>query len=141
MSQAQIESNANDLKSGKRLTQREVVYNIIKQAKTPLSIDYIIGYTTYKNTSVVGRLSELCDDGLIIENYFNDKTYYSLVHNEALTRSLKDKKKKERTQRILKSVLKDEQAINDLVSCFISAMTDERNLTEAFKSEIKNLIK
>jgi len=141
MSQTQIESNANDLKSGKRLTQREVVYSVIKQAKTPLSIDYIIGYTTYKNTSVVGRLSELCDDGLIIENYFNDKTYYSLVHNEALTRSLKDKKKKERTQRILKSVLKDEQAINDLVSCFISAMTDERNLTEAFKSEIKNLIK
>jgi hypothetical protein len=141
MSQSQLESNAKDLKSGKRLTQRDVVYNIIKQAKTPLSVNDIKRDTLYRHASIVGRLSEICDEGLIVEHYFNARTYYSLVHNEALTRVLKEKKQKQKTQRILNKVFNDEQAINDLVNVFLIAMTDERELKEAFKSEIKNLIK
>lgn len=140
MSQSQIESNAKDLKSGKRLTQREVVYNVIKQAKTPLSVEQVKRRTMYRHASIVGRLSELCDKGLIVEHYFDARTYYSLVHNEALTRVLKDKKQRQKTVRDLKKILNNEQAINDLIGCFVSAMTDERELKEAFKSEIKNLL-
>lgn len=141
MSQSQLESNAKDLKSGKRLTQRDVVYNIIKQAKKPLSVNDVKLKTMYRHASIVGRLSELCDNGLIVEHYLNGRTYYSLVHNEALTRVLKEKKQKQKTQRILRKVLNDEQSIDKLIGCFIMSITDERNLTEAFKSEIKNLIK
>ena len=141
MTQSQLQSNANDIKSGKRLTQREVVYNVLKEAKVPLSVNYIVSVTKYKNTSIVGRLSELCDEGRIVEHYLNDMTYYSIVHNEALTRTLKEKKQKQKTVRDLKKILKNEQAINDLVNCFVSAMTDERELKEAFKSELNNLIK
>lgn len=141
MSQSQLQANANDIKSGKRLTQREVVYNVLKVAKIPLSVNYIVNITKYKNTSVVGRLSELCDEGRIVEHYLSDKTYYTIVHNEALVKELKEKKKKERTKRILKSVIKDEQAVTDLVNVFLIALTDERNIKEAFKSELNNLIK
>lgn len=141
MTQTQLQSNANDIKSGKRLTQREVVYNVLKESKVPLSVNYIVSVTKYKNTSVVGRLSELCDEGRIVEHYLNDMTYYTIVHNEALIMVLKEKKKKERTKRILKSVVKDEQAVTDLVNVFLIALTDERNIKEAFKSELNNLIK
>ena len=140
MSQSQIES-FNHLKSyGKDKAQQLVILELLK-VNSLLNRKEIETLTGFNSPSVTGRCSELAFKGKIVEHHLSGVTYYSLVHNEALTRVLKDKKKKERTQRILKSVLKDEQAVTDLVNVFLIAMTDERNLTEAFKSEIKNLIK
>jgi len=139
MSQSQIESFNHLKSSGKDKAQQFIILELLK-VNSLLNRKEIEMLTGFNSPSVTGRCSELAFEGKIVEHHLTDGTYYSLVHNEALTRVLKDKKQRQKTVRDLKKILNNEQAINYLIGCFVSAMTDERELKEAFKSEIKNLL-
>lgn len=121
MSIAQKEAHSQLVNSGKAKTQQEVILNLLKDSLY-MNREQIAKWTGFKESSVTGRCSELVDDGKLIELPVAGVTYYSYVSVDELKKSLKERRKKERTKRVLNALIKDDEAIDFLIKkCFIDA--------------------
>ena len=121
MSIAEKEAHNKPVNSGKAKTQQEVILNLLKDS-SPMNREQIAKWTGFKESSVTGRCSELVDEGKLIEIPIAGVTYYSYVYADDLKKSLKERKKKERTKRVLNALIKDDEAIDFLIKkCFIDA--------------------
>lgn len=121
MSQSQIEAHSQLVNSGKAKTQQEVILNLLKDSLS-MNREQIAKWTGFKESSVTGRCSELVDNGKLIEIPIAGVTYYSYVYADELKKFLKERKKKERTKRVLNALVKDDEAIDILIKkCFIDA--------------------
>lgn len=121
MSIAQKEAHNKLVNSGKAKTQQEVILNLLK-GSISMNREQIAKWTGFKESSVTGRCSELVDEGKLIEIPIAGVTYYSYVYADDLKKSLKERKKKERTKRVLNALIKDDEAIDFLIKkCFIDA--------------------
>jgi|SRR3972149_2443509 len=121
MSQAQQQSNINDIVSGKRLTQKDTIFKILSDG-LPMTFEQIQKATGFKQATIVGRLSELATDGLVVENPISNLSYYSPVYVDELRDIIKKRKSEERTKRVLKALINDNDAMDVLIKhCFIEA--------------------
>lgn len=147
MSQSQIEANKKDISSGKRATQKQRILNLLKDSLS-MNREQIAKWTGFKESSVTGRCSELVDEGKLIEIPISGVTYYSYVYADDLKKSLKERKKKERTKRVLNALINDSDAIDFLIKkCFIDAYCSyirgreddeiKEDIIEIIKKEIK----
>lgn len=148
MSQSQIEAHIQLVNSGKAKTQQEVILNLLKDSLS-MNREQIAKWTGFKESSVTGRCSELVDKGKLIEIPISGVTYYSYVYADELKKSLKERKKKERTKRVLNALIKDDEAIDFLIKkCFIDAYCSyirgredneiKEDIIEIIKKEIKS---
>lgn len=147
MSIAQKEAHSQLVNSGKAKTQQEVILNLLK-GLLYMNREQIAKWTGFKESSVTGRCSELVDDGKLIELPIAGVTYYSYVSVDELKKSLKERRKKERTKRVLNALIKDDEAIDFLIKkCFIAAYCSfirgredseiKEDIIEIIKKEIK----
>lgn len=147
MSIAQKEAHSQLVNSGKAKTQQEVILNLLK-GLLYMNREQIAKWTGFKESSVTGRCSELVDDGKLIELPIAGVTYYSYVSVDELKKSLKERRKKERTKRVLNALIKDDEAIDFLIKkCFIDAYCSfirgredseiKEDIIEIIKKEIK----
>jgi len=121
MSISQKEAHSQLINSGKAITQQEVILNLLKGLLS-MNRAQIARWTGFKESSVTGRCSELVDEGKLIELPIAGVTYYSYVSVDELKKSLKERRKKERTKRVLNALIKDDEAIDFLIKkCFIDA--------------------
>lgn len=121
MSKSQLEAHSQLINSGKAKTQQEVILNLLK-GLLYMNREQIAKWTGFKESSVTGRCSELVDKGKLIEIPIGGVTYYSYVYAYELKKSLKERRKKERTKRVLNALIKDDEAIDFLIKkCFIDA--------------------
>lgn len=111
MSQSQIEANRKDVSSGKRKSQKEQIHSLLF-ASQPLSVLSVVLKTGFKLPTVVGRLSELSTDGLVVEHQINEVTYYSYNYSVEHQNQLKKSKAQAKTKRVLNALIKDDEAFN-----------------------------
>lgn len=111
MSKSQLEAHSQLVNSGKDKTQQEVILKLLKDSLS-MNREQIAKWTGFKESSVTGRCSELVDKGKLIEIPISGVTYYSYVYADELKKSLKERKKKERTKRVLNALIKDDEALN-----------------------------
>lgn len=141
MSIAQKEAHNKLVNSGKAKTQQEVILNLLKGSLS-MNREQIAKWTGFKESSVTGRCSELVDEGKLIELPIGGVTYYSYVYVDELRKSLKKRKKKERTKRVLNALIKDDEAIDFLIDvyCSFTRGREDNEIKEDIIELIKNKI-
>ena len=120
MSIAQKEAHNKLVNSGKAKTQQEVILNLLRDSLS-MNREQIAKWTGFKESSVTGRCSELVDEGKLIEIPIAGVTYYSYVYADELKKSLKERKKKERTKRVLNALIKDDEAFRTVAICMLES--------------------
>lgn len=134
-----IASKQSNIKVDK-ISQKQRILNLLKgNAMTSIELQ---NATNFKAPTIIGRTSELMDEGLIMEReILNGKTVFCKVWAKELEENLKKQREKERVKRILKSIIDNETAFNIVLNVFLESITDELELPEAFKNNLKNKIK
>lgn len=139
MSIAQKEAHNKLVNSGKAKTQQEVILNLLKDS-LHMNREQIAKWTGFKESSVTGRCSELVDAGKLIDIPIGGVTYYSYVYVDELKKSLKERKKKERTKRVLNALIKDDEAFRTVAICMLESKV-KNDSAIVFCDKLYSLIK
>lgn len=118
MSTAQKQANTNDVESGKRLSQKQIILQLLKDG-LPMTRKQVKSLTNFQTETISGRLSDLAKEGLVLETPVGTETYYSPIYAKELTGEIKKRKSEEKTKRVLKALINDVGAMDVLVNeCF-----------------------
>lgn len=93
-----------------KISLKERIYQLL--TTEAMTYDDIKRYTSLNQATITARISELLDDGKIMERSISDnKTVFARVFAVELQKTLKEKRQIERSSRVLKAFMNDKLAV------------------------------